>query len=378
MSLKVSGKTIPCGDFTVDWVGTLAQYSAGIVSGTITDDNTGVTSGNNTVPFAMNSGAVDANGNSDILKYSGGTLTTNTATTNLVATNAFGKQIIVNTAKTLDMSGYTNGTYNVFLKEDGTLEVYNNNIFKQKNKPVIINNFVKTGCPKISNGIVSNCTESSYLSLPSTFNPSSNSWEILFMITTGSDVVTRQMVAIGIGISIEVRSGKFGMLLSNAAGAWYISSKYGSYTVLPNTTYYLKTVFSGSAYIQSYSLDGVNFTADTTVPTSTAIMASNINLCANPADGTCKFLGSMDLTKSYIKIGNGYFWKCFPLTSNDIWLNTSVEPLSAYKYGTDWSTKYIGVPIGTATVFNGVINAVTTNSYNQNGYNLNIYTSSNA
>lgn len=59
---------------------------------------------------------------------------------------------------------------------------------------------------------------------------------------------------------------------------------------------------------------------------------------------------------------------------NDIWLDTSVEPLTAKKYsGSTW-VDYTGIPIGKVTIVYGAITAINTNPYNQNGYNVNFQT----
>lgn len=61
-------------------------------------------------------------------------------------------------------------------------------------------------------------------------------------------------------------------------------------------------------------------------------------------------------------------------TTGDIWLNTSIEPLTVKKYnGSTWEN-YDKVPIGEIVVSNGVISSFKTFEYNSNGYNINLTT----
>ena len=57
-------------------------------------------------------------------------------------------------------------------------------------------------------------------------------------------------------------------------------------------------------------------------------------------------------------------------TLNTVWLNTSKNPLSATIYtSNDWSD-FLKIPIGSFEIDNGAVTTFTTNSYNQNGYNI--------
>ncbi len=62
-------------------------------------------------------------------------------------------------------------------------------------------------------------------------------------------------------------------------------------------------------------------------------------------------------------------------STNDIWFNTSVEPVIAYIHdGSDFSTEYTGVPVGRATLESAAITEVETFDFNQNGFEVNFQT----
>lgn len=58
------------------------------------------------------------------------------------------------------------------------------------------------------------------------------------------------------------------------------------------------------------------------------------------------------------------------MLENDIWLDTSTEPLKAFKYNGTENIEFNDVPVGTVTMNDGVIKTLVTNPYNQNGYNV--------
>lgn len=71
-------------------------------------------------------------------------------------------------------------------------------------------------------------------------------------------------------------------------------------------------------------------------------------------------------------LGEVYNQRVEPTDVNefDIWLN-NLEPMSAKVRRNNTWVNYEGVPVGSISVANGVIQSVYTNPYNQNGYNIN-------
>lgn len=62
------------------------------------------------------------------------------------------------------------------------------------------------------------------------------------------------------------------------------------------------------------------------------------------------------------------------MLAGDVWLNISVEPFSAIKYDGTSDIEFLDVPLGKVTVTNSTITAIETFQFNQNGYDVNIYT----
>ncbi len=61
------------------------------------------------------------------------------------------------------------------------------------------------------------------------------------------------------------------------------------------------------------------------------------------------------------------------MIDGDIWLETSVEPIKATKYNGTGDVEFLDVPVGKITVTNGTISSIETFQYNQNGYDVNAY-----
>ena len=189
--------------------------------------------------------------------------------------------------------------------------------------------YAVTGSPTItSDGVVSGFSKSSFLRFTKNFTPASNPWEMVFKVTTGNVTTDQYIVAFGKGFTEATRYAtrigiyddkRFNISVSYNGTAWDIvgdstAGAKGSYTVLANTTYYLKFEFTGSAYKLSYSLDGVEYIQDCYVASTTPMYNANTaNLIGvwYQTSYTSPFLGSIDLSESYIKINGEYFWSGF-------------------------------------------------------------------
>lgn len=93
-------------------------------------------------PFAVNSGNVDSNGESDILYYTGGTGTLNfkvggtlPAYDNLRATSAQGVTFELTQILDLDVSTYDDGTYTVCVKKNQTVAEVRGTVYRQIDEP---------------------------------------------------------------------------------------------------------------------------------------------------------------------------------------------------------------------------------------------------
>lgn len=96
-----------------------------------------------TTPFCVNSGYTTS-GKPDLLAgLTTGTLSFNvddgTSYAPLVATTASGESFYAESITSLDVSGFTDGTYNVFVNNDGTAYAYANVIYRQQTQPASMN-----------------------------------------------------------------------------------------------------------------------------------------------------------------------------------------------------------------------------------------------
>lgn len=106
------------------------------VNGEISELETAIQNLSPKVKFCMNSGNVNANGDADLLSYSGLVVSTKTGGSyaNAVGTNVVGMQVTLNSAVSLTLPS-TAGTYNVFLTTAGALEAFATTLYFQKVAP---------------------------------------------------------------------------------------------------------------------------------------------------------------------------------------------------------------------------------------------------
>ena len=166
-------------------------------------------------------------------------------------------------------------------------------------------------------GIVSGFNTSNYLILPNSFDVSGNKiWELVTKVTTGSTIEEYASIFASINdgadaLWLETRSSKhWGLALTSGSGWTIANHAVGSYTVQPNTSYWLKLSFNGNAYILSYSLDGVDYVTDITINSSTSIrtLPLAVGIVKGGDAWKCSWNGSIDLNKSYIKINDELWW----------------------------------------------------------------------
>ena len=131
-------------------------------------------------------------------------------------------------------------------------------------------------------------------------------WEVKAKFTTGNDVTSAQGIIGGdsgtylLDMPSIGTDSHFHLNLSSNGTSYDIANASGTYTVLPNTTYWTRTRFTGTQYIFEYSLDGTNYITDITVNSSTSIENTPDNLTLGARAGVY-FKGSIDLknTKAY-------------------------------------------------------------------------------
>lgn len=185
----------------------------------------------------------------------------------------------------------------------------------------VYTNYTKVGSTDINveTGVVSGFSTSNYLQLPTAFNPGSSSWECIFKVRTGSDVTTSQKwvhLCLGsgmngrFGIGAAVNNSKFNVFLSSDGSTWLFDS-FGTYTVLANTTYWLKIGWSGTEYYFEYSTDGTNYTRDISYTSSLPIYSPLVNGYVGiyqTSSMLTPWLGSIDLSGCQIVIDGNVWW----------------------------------------------------------------------
>lgn len=187
---------------------------------------------------------------------------------------------------------------------------------------------------RIDEGIASGFSASNYLTLSEVFNPQSNTWEQVWSVTTGANTSTTYQrilaqtnvgTAAVSGYDLRVDSGKIVLYVEGTA--------FTGATVLQDNTHYLiKAQYTGSAYILSYSTDNgeswvedcnvastVTGVPDMNVPQYVGIWKSTYN--GAPSE---QWLGTIDLTQSYININGERWWSGDSYTKVGSWIDDGV------------------------------------------------------
>lgn len=174
----------------------------------------------------------------------------------------------------------------------------------------IYNNITKVGNVTIINGIASNFSSNSYVT-PGSINFGTGTWEMVYKVyfksgtdyqricgTANNDTVSQIVIA------VKSDNKLITWISSNGTG-WDIASGIESSDTLVNdTNYYIKTIFTGTNYIISTSTDNINYNEKINVSSSVAISNPNSNFWIGNAEAnTYPWQGSFDLNESKITIG---------------------------------------------------------------------------
>lgn len=226
-----------------------------------------------------------------------------------------------------------------------------NRILEAPNGAAEYSNVGIVGSLTCSDGVLSDFDNTSCAVLPEKFQPGSNSWEALFKVTTGEDITSSQRIfafninisnnstiETGYGIPVSVFNSKFTWALSTNGTSWNLAStEQGSYTVLPNTTYWVKVNWDGTKYTLAYSLtgDANSFVTDITHnSTSPLKFIGNSAVIGNTA-ASRPWKGSIDLNSSYIKVNDEIWWEFNGTNPNQVVLKEGLKLLSAVGRNSD-------------------------------------------
>ena len=174
-----------------------------------------------------------------------------------------------------------------------------------------------TGSPTVTQGQVSNFSDSNYMQFPFALDLSeATSISIIMAFTTGSNVTTQENILDSYyGIAVAISSGKFVLALGSTGSSWDIANGVsGTATVEAETTYFVRISWDGTNYILSYSTDaGDTWTDDITVVSSTVLYETQVYIGGSPdlfGAGTAKpFSGTINLNSWVINYNGQLFWQ---------------------------------------------------------------------
>lgn len=163
--------------------------------------------------------------------------------------------------------------------------------------------------------IASGFSSTNYIVFKEPFNPKSNTWEQMWKITTGEDIVSVNNVLnrvpenLSSGFCFVIRDSKIGIYISSGTESYDIAnSLWSEQTLEPNTTYYIKNSFDGSKYSMDISTDKINFTNYITVESTLTISPIKNKIGAYGTEEH-HFKGLIHLNECYIKIGDEIWWE---------------------------------------------------------------------
>lgn len=177
-------------------------------------------------------------------------------------------------------------------------------------------NFIKVGNVQVNkDGIVSEFSATNYLNVNTSSLSNADSWEMVFQIKTGTDVSTIQNFFTfgdgGQGILGYLYYGIFRIYAnaSSTSHTWDVASNIQIIQATINTNYWFKYEKKDNQFNVYYSLNGEDFTLSSTfdtIPTS----LTTLHIGWRPESWTNEyFRGSIDLSKTYIKVENEYIWQ---------------------------------------------------------------------
>lgn len=167
------------------------------------------------------------------------------------------------------------------------------------------------GTPTINHGQISGFSNSSYLKFPFMVDFRNHSFEIKMAFTTGSNVTNQENIFDSdFGLAFAIRSGKFVIAVSTNGTNWDLGEGVGTYSVQPNTTYYVRLGWDLTNYYLSYSLDGSAFINDinkagTAQPYPKQIF---IGVGENFTTVVNHFTGTINLNHATLQIGYEIVW----------------------------------------------------------------------
>lgn len=166
------------------------------------------------------------------------------------------------------------------------------------------------GEPTINHGQVSDFSSTSYLQFPFLVDFQGRQFTINMNFTTGSDIITQQNIfGSEYGLAFYIKNGHFVLSASSNGTSWNLGEKTGTYTVIPNTPYYIRLSWNRLLYRVEYSLDGISYTQDFTITAAQSPYPRTIEIgIASITEPSYPFKGAVNLNNCNLYIGSELVW----------------------------------------------------------------------
>lgn len=188
-------------------------------------------------------------------------------------------------------------------------------------------NFTVVGSPNINNNIVSRFSVNDRLqlvSMPTYPAGTITSFEFMFKIHTPETFTPNGRLLNDFNsyddVKLEVSST--GIAFNYGTSSAYIYTT--STPISTNTDYWIRVIYNNGIMSLDYSTDGINYS----VVASAEIASSNIQILSSTfdigaryygnQDPGCTWAGSIDLSETYIKINDEYYWLPYRDTIEDV------------------------------------------------------------
>ncbi len=175
-------------------------------------------------------------------------------------------------------------------------------------------NVIVKGTPQIIGGQVSGFSSANYLQFPFVDISRGYPFDIYFSFTTAEDVMTQQNILDSYyGIALAIQNGKGLIALSSNGTSWDIGTAVGTNTLTPNTTYYVKCSWTGTAYTAALSQDDQSYIPDMNIASSVTIHKTTIFIGGSPnlfgAGSAHPFKGTINFNNSKVVVNGITVWE---------------------------------------------------------------------
>ena len=233
-----------------------------------------------------------------------------------------------------------------------TLKIYvNDELFWEKKEGKFVKNYTPYGTAVVDENYILTASDStgSGLDVDLMLNVPSDPWEISFKATIGDTVPNDAYVFLREksdqkGIRLGIADNNFIWLVSNGSQWMSYNGYQGTYTVQPNTTYFIKAGYDveSDRYYVKYSLDGKTYTTDVSYA---SVNGGRVNMtCKDRISATN--MTQIDLNSFEITVGGRVFWRPLGYKMNKNFLTTGTPFITQGGIGSGFhnSSAYLKLP----------------------------------